>query len=119
MMSQPPSPEIELPMIVKDYGSPSEAEEESAPTAEEETPAEDAAEGDLEITSGNFSDPLEELEATGKVDSSTNYLRKMALEKFRKGEGKSGEARRERLGLPPAKGWKKYYTTHWKPGCNL
>ena len=49
-------------------------------------------------------------------------------EEFRKGKGKSGGAQgegfsdkravaleaRERLGLPPAEGWKKYDTTHWE-----
>ena len=60
--------------------------------------------------------------------------RKEALEEFRKGKGKSGGARgegasdkravaleaRERLGLPPAKGWKKYDTTYWEQeGCRL
>ena len=41
--------------------------------------------GDLEITSGKFSDPL--LEAAGAADSFTNYLRKKALE----GAGASDE----------------------------
>ena len=56
------------------------------------------------------------------------------LEEFRKGKGKSGGARgegasdklavaleaRERLGLPPAKGWKKYDTIYWQQeGCRL
>ena len=73
-------------------------------------------------------DPPVALPPIGKED------RKEALEEFRKGKGKSGGARgegasdklavaleaRERLGLPPAKGWKKYDTTYWEQeGCNL
>ena len=73
-------------------------------------------------------DPPVALPPIGKED------RKEALEEFLKGKGKSGGARgegasdklavaleaRERLGLPPAKGWKKYDTTYWElEGCRL
>jgi hypothetical protein len=73
-------------------------------------------------------DPPVALPPIGKED------RKEALEEFRKGKGKSGGARgegasdkravaleaRERLGLPPAQGWKKYDTTYWEQeGCCL
>ena len=90
--------------------------------------------------------PLADKTTTGKTSPILNDLgpvalprigkeeRKEALEEFRKGKGKSGGARgegasdkravaleaRERLGLPPAKGWKKYDTTYWEQeGCNL